>query len=33
MDLTLEELHHRLDQLRFLASETDDPWLSGLCGT
>jgi hypothetical protein len=25
MDLTLEHLHHRLDQLRFLATQTDDP--------
>jgi SpoVK/Ycf46/Vps4 family AAA+-type ATPase len=25
MDLTLEDLRHRLDQLRLLASETDDP--------
>jgi len=25
MDPTPEDLHHRLDQLRFLASETDDP--------
>ena len=25
MDPTPEELHHRLDQLRFLATETDDP--------
>ena len=25
MDLTPEDLHYRLDQLRFLASETDDP--------
>ena len=25
MDLTLEDLHHRLDQLRFLATQTDDP--------
>jgi hypothetical protein len=25
MDLTPEDLHHRLDQLRVLASETDDP--------
>jgi hypothetical protein len=25
MNLTAEDLHHRLDQLRLLASETDDP--------
>jgi hypothetical protein len=25
MDLSLEDLHHRLDQLRFLATQTDDP--------
>ena len=25
MDLTPEDLHHRLDQLRSLATETDDP--------
>jgi SpoVK/Ycf46/Vps4 family AAA+-type ATPase len=25
MELTLEDLHHRLDQLRFLATQTDDP--------
>jgi hypothetical protein len=25
MDLGREDLHHRLHQLRFLASETDDP--------
>jgi hypothetical protein len=25
MDLTLEDLHHRLNQLRFLATQTDDP--------
>src|SRR5258708_36392832 len=28
-----EDLHHRLDQLRLLASETDDPWLRGSFGT
>jgi hypothetical protein len=25
MDLAREDLHHRLDQLRLLATETDDP--------
>jgi hypothetical protein len=25
MNLTPEDLHHRLDQLRFLATQTDDP--------
>jgi hypothetical protein len=25
MDLTLEDLHHRLRQLRLLETETDDP--------
>jgi hypothetical protein len=25
MDLTPEDFHHRLDQLRLLATETDDP--------
>jgi hypothetical protein len=25
MDLTLEDLHHRLHQLRLLETETDDP--------
>jgi hypothetical protein len=25
MELTPEDLHHRLDQLRLLATETDDP--------
>jgi hypothetical protein len=25
MDLTLEDLRYRLDQLRLLATETDDP--------
>jgi hypothetical protein len=25
MDLTLEDLHHRLHQLRVLETETDDP--------
>jgi hypothetical protein len=25
MDVTPQDLHHRLDQLRLLAAETDDP--------
>ena len=25
MDVTPQDLHHRLDQLRLLATETDDP--------
>ncbi len=25
MNVTPEDLHHRLDQLRFLATQTDDP--------
>ena len=30
MDLTLEDLRHRLDQLRFLVTQTDDPLAEGL---
>ena len=30
MNPTAEDLHHRLDQLQLLASETDDPWAERL---
>jgi len=30
MDLTLEDLRHRLDQLRFLVTQTYDPLAEGL---
>jgi len=33
MNLTAEDLHHRRDQLRFLATLTDDPLAEQLCGT